>query len=100
MQYAGRYDDVPLVVNLAGRFDCKAGIVERFGARTHVCLRLAAMVGMGGGMRTIPPWVLGAVADARPPDLVMLLLLLLLVRLLLLRRPFLLNVVVCCCCCC
>jgi hypothetical protein len=30
--YASMYDDVPNVVNIAGRFDMRAGISERFGA--------------------------------------------------------------------
>mmetsp|Transcript_18237 Transcript_18237/g.33286 ORF Transcript_18237/g.33286 Transcript_18237/m.33286 type:complete len:300 (-) Transcript_18237:1206-2105(-) len=29
--YAAEYDDVPYVVNIAGRLDLKAGVVERFG---------------------------------------------------------------------
>ena len=29
--YAAEYDDVPCVVNLAGRFDMKRGVVERYG---------------------------------------------------------------------
>ncbi|KAL6747077.1 Alpha/Beta hydrolase protein [Haematococcus lacustris] len=29
--YASHYDDVPLIVNIAGRFDMKRGIKERFG---------------------------------------------------------------------
>ena len=32
--YAATHDDVPLVVNLAGRFDMQRGLVERFGAET------------------------------------------------------------------
>lgn len=30
--YASKYDDIPLVINIAGRFDCKKGVAERFGA--------------------------------------------------------------------
>ena len=29
--YASQFDDVPLVVNISGRFDMKRGITERFG---------------------------------------------------------------------
>lgn len=29
--YAAKYDNIPLVVNIAGRFDMERGIAERFG---------------------------------------------------------------------
>ncbi|KAK9814056.1 hypothetical protein WJX72_000039 [[Myrmecia] bisecta] len=29
--YAAKYDDIPRVVNVAGRFDCRRGFTERFG---------------------------------------------------------------------
>jgi hypothetical protein len=30
--YAAQFDDVPVAVNIAGRFDMKRGVKERFGA--------------------------------------------------------------------
>ncbi|KAG1656552.1 hypothetical protein FOA52_011504 [Chlamydomonas sp. UWO 241] len=42
--YGGKYDDVPLVVNLSGRYDLAAGVMERFGPAVLEELRTAGWV--------------------------------------------------------
>lgn len=43
--YASVYDDVPLVVNIAGRYNMKRGVAERFGEETMAKLEKAGQVG-------------------------------------------------------
>lgn len=35
MLYASRYNDVPIVVNISGRFDLKSGLTKRLGENCY-----------------------------------------------------------------
>lgn len=44
--YAAKYDDIPKVVNVSGRFDCKEGITQRFGGDIHDRLKSLGQIPM------------------------------------------------------
>jgi hypothetical protein len=41
--YAAKYGDIPLIINVAGRFDMRLGITERFGEDVFAKVKLQAM---------------------------------------------------------